>query len=268
MFAVTAIQAEYGDSLLVSYGSADAELRHILIDGGTEAALGSLLAALDQHRTKGHLRLEAVVVTHYDLDHIGGIIALLKAPPPWLEIADIWFNGHKHLAQADVLGPAEGDELSKIIEGVYPWNAAFGGRSIKSDRAPLTREDGLKVWILSPDQTSLTKLATKWPASEASTTETEDRLGANDVWPPGDFSSIASRPFVKDGSVANGSSIALMLEFDGKRVLLTGDAHPDVVANGIALHWPGVRFGSIITQAVAPRKQGEYKRAASESIRL
>lgn len=241
MFTITCIQAEYGDSLLISYGFSPQTLRHVLIDGGTGDTVTNLIAVLDQHRTDGSIRLEALVITHYDFDHIGGVIALLSAPPPWLEIADVWFNGRKQLFRRDVLGPAEGDYLTKQIDGYYPWNFAFGGKTIKSDVAPVTLAGGLKVWVVSPDQTRINKLATKWPVGRDEVDKPADKLGPKDVWPPGNFATVASQKFEKDESIANGSSIALMLGFDDRLALLTGDAHPDVVVNGLAMHWPGSR---------------------------
>lgn len=241
MFTIKSIQADYGDSLLVAYGPNDNDLRYVLVDGGTADATANLLDVLAQHKVGDRLRLEALVVTHYDFDHIGGIIELLKEPPSWLEIADVWFNGRKHLFEKDVLGPADGDILSKQIEGHYAWNSAFGGKAIKSSADKITLEGGLDVWVVSPDQKGLTKLAAAWPNETVDLEKPADVLGATDIWPPGAFSAVATRPFKKDVSVANGSSIALMLGFDGKLVLLTGDAHPDVVSAGISIHFPGTR---------------------------
>ncbi|TCP78850.1 hypothetical protein C8J31_1204 [Rhizobium sp. PP-CC-2G-626] len=68
-----------------------------------------------------------------------------------------------------------------------------------------------------------------------------DKLGAKDVWPPGEFAFVASRKFEKDSSPANGSSIAVMFGFEDKLVLLTGDAHPGVVTNGVSTDWPSDR---------------------------
>lgn len=241
MFTIKSIQAEYGDCLLVSYGETQQDLRHILIDGGTSDTTANLLEVLSQHRVDGRLRLETLVVTHYDLDHIGGIIELLKDRPSWLEISDVWFNGRKHLFQKDALGPAEGDTLSKQLDGHYPWNIAFGGKAIRSGAGKVTLQGGLDVWVVSPDQTRLSKLAGNWPEGkeEEEKVQPADVLGAKDVWPPGTFSTVTARPFKKDDSAANGSSIALMLGFDDKMALLTGDAFPDVVATGISIHWPG-----------------------------
>jgi beta-lactamase superfamily II metal-dependent hydrolase len=43
-----------------------------------------------------------------------------------------------------------------------------------------------------------------------------------------------------DGSEANGSSIAFVLEYDKKRLLLGADAHPDVLAENLA------RYGTMV----------------------
>ena len=49
-------------------------------------------------------------------------------------------------------------------------------------------------------------------------------LGGHDNWPP---VLIEGEKEPKDSSVPNGSSIALLLEYQGKAVLLTGDARAD-----------------------------------------
>jgi hypothetical protein len=48
-----------------------------------------------------------------------------------------------------------------------------------------------------------------------------------------DVEALAKLKEKPDPSVANGSSIALLAEFDGRAVLLTGDAHAEVMAASI-----------------------------------
>lgn len=241
MFEVKAIQAEHGDALLVSYG--DTSPHHILIDGGPTGTLPNLLRVLEGCKRNGRVCLEALVVTHYDLDHIDGVIELLQAKPEWLDINDIWFNGYQHIAPADVLGSAEGDTLAKLIEGVYPWNFRFDGGPIKvGNKQPLEMPGGLKVWVLSPDQDRLTRLAVEWGDGKvvpegSDPAVPKDLLGRKDEWPPLEFADLASAPRSSDGSIPNGSSIALLLEFDERRVLLTGDAFATVVGDAINGYW-------------------------------
>lgn len=244
MFEIKSIQADNGDSLLVTYSGHEPP-RHILIDGGTSETLANLLEVLSQHRVQDRLRLEVLVITHYDLDHIQGILGLLRQPPEWLDIGDVWFNGRHQIVASDTLGHGEGTELSKIIAAKYSWNRAFGGTSIRISRTDVQLAGGLLVKVLSPNESTLYELAAEWPANGEPPIDnpseweaTPDLLGRDDTWPPGSFTELAKQRFSRDKSVPNGSSIALMLEFAGQRVLLAGDAFPSVIASAIKLHWP------------------------------
>lgn len=241
MFEVISIQAENGDSLLVSYGRHE-KLYHLLIDGGTTGTIDKLIETLKHQRSGDRLRLEALVVTHYDLDHIQGILELLRNPPAWLDINDVWFNGRRHLMPQDLLGYEEGMELSKLIRDRYSWNAAFGGNVIRSGER-ITLPDGMIISVVSPGEPELAKLAAEWlagkePAQEVEMEAVADLLGRKDTWPPDAFTMASLEKSSKDSSAANGSSIALVLEFDGKRALLTGDAFSSVVLSGIKHFWP------------------------------
>lgn len=242
MFEILSIQAGNGDSFLVSYGT-HGDLRHLLIDGGTTDSIGNLLETLNFRRSGQRLRLEALVVTHYDLDHIQGAIGLLRSPPEWLDIGDVWFNGLHHLCSPDLLGPNEGSELSRLIkERGYCWNEAFGGNAILSGRH-VNLPGQMSVSVVSPGLRELKNLAGKWragelPAREDQVVAAPDVLGQHDVWPPGDFATVLAQGARTDTSVANGSSIALILEVEGKKALLTGDAFSSVVASGIRYFCP------------------------------
>lgn len=250
MFRVRAIQVEHGDSLLVSYGM-DEQLYHLLVDGGPSGSLLTLMSVLKSECVRGRLRLEALVVTHYDLDHIQGVIELLEDMPDWLDIGEVWFNGHHHLIPSDILGPREGDTLTKVIRSHgLSWNASFRNQQNGHNDAAIVQSSnavslrgGLEVRILSPDQDGLTALARHWtdPAIPPSDSESapRDLLGRSEAWPPKRFSLNGSATFVSDTSVPNRSSIALLLTFDKKRVLLAADAFSDVIKRGLAMCLPG-----------------------------
>ncbi|MGP6460242.1 hypothetical protein LOY39_16355 [Pseudomonas rhodesiae] len=253
MFRVRAIQVENGDSLLISYGQ-DEQPFHMLVDGGPSGSSKTLLCVLESvlksEGVDGQLWLEALVVTHYDLDHIQGVIELLNNTPPWLQIREVWFNGYHHLTPSDLLGPREGDALSKLIRSrKLAWNAAYrkqendkdGGAILQSSHAVSLR-GGLDVRVLSPDQDGLTALARHWTNPVLPPPEPEsapgDLLGRGDTWPPKNFFFNGGATFVSDTSVPNRSSIALLLTFDKKRVLLAADAFCDVIKRGLAIHLP------------------------------
>ena len=238
MFQIKAIQARHGDALLISYGEIQAP-RHLLVDGGPAGTLDSLISVLDSSRVGGRLVLDVLVVTHYDLDHIEGIIELLSDKPDWLDINDVWFNGYMHLHARDRLGKGEGDELAGLISGKYKWNHAFGEEAVQQSAAPVLLSDGMTIYVLSPDKTKLDALKKIWTDPSAVPIESlppSDLLGRKDSWPPGAFGSlIAGDRFTPDRSVPNGSSISLLLEYGGRRLLLAADSHASTVQSGLSM---------------------------------
>lgn len=250
MLRVRAIQVEHGDSLLVSYGI-DNKLYHLLVDGGPSGSLRTVIEVLKDTCIDGRTRLEVLVVTHYDLDHIQGVIELLEEVPGWLDIGEVWFNGHHHLIPSDILGTREGDRLTKLICSLgISWNTSFrdqdsiqSGTAILQSSKVVSLPGGLEVRVLSPDHDGLMALAKHWtdPAApvQDSRSTPRDLLGRSESWPPRRFALNGSSIFIPDTSIPNRSSIALLLTFDKKRVILAADAFSSVIERGLAVHLPG-----------------------------
>ena len=288
MLRLEMLPAGCGDCLWLEYGTPPAT-RLVIIDGGlgkTAKVLRSRLEAAHRERGGARLEVELLVVTHIDNDHIVGIIELLKAPPPFLHIKEIWFNGLPQLkrlptptslevdelegqprrstrppdvlggededdgaedneslgafttltAPADVLGPAQGDELSQLLtKSGMPWNVSWNGEAVmipETEELPTRMlDDKLKLTVLGPTLARLYKLCTAWPdvlgGSEESSTmpaTPADVLGPSDTWPP-----VWKDGEQRDSSFANGSSIMLLAEYGEHALLLAGDAHaPDI----------------------------------------
>jgi beta-lactamase superfamily II metal-dependent hydrolase len=250
------LPAGHGDSLLVSYGEPGSP-HYVLIDGGPYYAYRNkqfvernTLSARVKRLVDVGGRLELMVITHVDADHIEAAVRLLGNRPSGLDIQDVWFNAWKHLTPSpdDLLGPVQGEMLSALIqrEG-SPWNAAFGSQAIavKSGEVspPVTLPGGLQLTLLSPTPVELAALRGTWeeelrkegldPDSpeEALARLMESRLKPDDLLGEQrpDVDMLAEEPFESDDSPTNGSSIAFIAEFEGKRCLFAGDAHPSVL---------------------------------------
>jgi beta-lactamase superfamily II metal-dependent hydrolase len=237
MFRLELLPAAYGDCILITYGSGRYK-RLVLIDAGTEPTWKNAL----RQRLDPPVKLQLFVLTHIDADHIAGGIPLLKEGTN-VEIADIWFNGWRHLPK-NVLSAMQGEVFSTLIrERQLEWNGAFGGQRVAVDGDTLperTLPGGLRLTVLSPTPRMLGRLARQWKKQiERKGLRPGDhrrfrRFLARHPTLSTNVPKLASLPFKGDTSAPNGSSIALLAEYDGKAVLLAGDAYASVLSQSIS----------------------------------
>lgn len=98
---------------------------------------------------------------------------------------------------------------------------------------------GLKLFILSPTQRKLNQLRKKYPPSvhklleqnELSSISEATAVKAYDYHIP--IESFDLNNWKEDNSVENGSSIAVLTEFQGKKILWLADAHPSVIVKAL-----------------------------------
>ncbi len=252
MFALTAVQAFFGDCLLVEYGNAGSK-RYILVDGGPahtyERHLAGVLAGLKQD---GH-DLDLVVLSHVDTDHVTGLldyVADLRAGNASLPaFGALWHNSFASTLDPNgVLAPrlqaalaAAGAQVmsasSPAINGIadghqlrtqalaipVPVNPEFPGGLITADtpRGPWASEN-LQLTVVGPTQANLEALRKEW---EKWLDDHDLAVGSGD-------------PYVmanSDRSVPNLSSIQLYAKADGRTMLLTGDGRSDHLLQGLAM---------------------------------
>ena len=245
MFQITMLPAREGDSLWISYGR-QSQPRHILIDGGRKATydtLKEMFAALPESQ----LTLELLVISHIDRDHIEGILELLDDPDRTVRFKDIWFNTYDHLqdSEFETFGARQAERLtSQLLAQELPWNEAFGHKAVEvseqSSENTIELSGGLKITLVSPDREKLEDLIPVWdreckkagliPGVEARREEIEGFESFGRV----NIDDLAEKPFKTDGSEANGSSIAFLMEYRGKRILMSGDAHVDQLVKEIS----------------------------------
>lgn len=259
MFTVEMLPAYLGDSLWVEYGSPE-KPRRFLIDGGLVGTVERLEEKIHTvaDREGGTCRLELLVLSHVDADHIEGLIKLLGTKGLPLQIGDVWFNGRQHLPDpnaskdGEFLGAKQGDFLAALIrERGLSWNQAFNGNTIyvrRADQGPLPRHQlpgGMELVLMSPTFNELLALSKRWEqeleaagllhatqeelmaalAKERKLAPDDDFLGTQEI----DVLELVGLRQRKDTSPANGSSIAFVGTFEGKRCLFAGDAYWDVL---------------------------------------
>lgn len=257
MFRLTMLPAQQGDALWMEYGPEESPFR-ILIDAGTpptEPIVRQRILDLPEDRR----RLELMIITHIDTDHIGGVLKLLSDPPAGLKIGDVWFNERRHLErpQESHLGAIDGEILGVQLDALeWTWNAAFGTSLVvvgQGDDLPpfVDLEGGMRLTLLSPGPIETEALKTKWlaeldenhldPTSPDYAEKLSEAMHRKGVVAPstlGDEEAesteeLASHLFTEDDSPANGSSIAVLAEHDGRSCLLTGDGVPSAIIRSI-----------------------------------
>lgn len=248
MFKITALPASYGDCLWVEYG-AEADPKIILIDAGPSVPK-PLKSRLEALAARGG-RLELVVVTHVDRDHIGGMLKLLENNFYGVPVRDLWFNGFRHLPVPEgmeAFGEKQGEQLTKLLlEKRFPWNVAVKNEGLMVTPHACPTFDlpgGAKITLLSPDAVQLSQLKANWikVCGEADlyadlVAATEHFGGDEELEAFGtvavDIPALAAQTFKEDTAEANGSSIAFIIEYENIRALFGADAYPSRILNSL-----------------------------------
>ena len=249
-----AIKAEEGDCLLLETG--EAQPRFILIDGGPPGTWDAVAGDYVRGVVGRTGTLDVVAVSHVDADHIVGVLDLFAEierdradGAATLSVKDLWHNsfaqtvdtpegeigkglqavldvaGAQQFAMPDaaisLFGIAEGARLRRSATRLgIPINDAFGGGRISpSDLADPVRVYGsMKLTVIGPTKQNLDQLRAAWLAWLAT---------------HGDRTASPQALANADQSVPNLSSIVLLAEEGGKRMLLTGDARGDHILQGL-----------------------------------
>ncbi len=241
---VDLIKAKKGDCMLIRYG--DGKL--VLIDGGTltvyKKFLAPTLAAIAGKDGGGAPQaLEMVMVSHIDQDHVAGVKDLLRAVDLAAEdgeaapysVGRLLHNAFRKLTDAEqstlgqiaaaesakpageemvIASAPEGEEAATLAAklGIPINENQAGDLLLAGDEIKLP--GGMKLTVLGPTKEQVEALKEKW-AKEVGTQ-------------PGGLVPASVRE-----TVANLSSLIVVAEVDGKRILLTGDALASDVYAGL-----------------------------------
>ncbi len=270
MFTIEMLHANEGDALWIEYGEDGGEVHRVLVDCGRSTAYRTVRDRFKDAEEAGEdLRLDLFILTHVDEDHILGAVKLLQDDHFHADqVDDVWFNGWGHLEgkrvpPTDALGAQQGEYFAALLRDErFNWNLKFDHFPVfvPADGAlpTVTLAGGMKLTLLSPNQTRLDAMKAEWVTQLNEKTgadriepgdaeralevlEGEERLQPDALgedwlheWDPDQFDAYASSDFSEDQRPPNGSSIAVLAEFDDKAVLLGGDAFPSLLAASLA----------------------------------
>ncbi|MFC4409651.1 MBL fold metallo-hydrolase [Chungangia koreensis] len=199
MVQIKMYPAKNGDCFLISLG--EIEKKHILIDCGYIDTYENFLKRDLVKIAECNEKINLMIVTHIDSDHISGAIKFIEDnnKNKFIEIDEVWFNAYRHLQSfkkdEDELQEIEKDLLEReialgkshlnrynrdeitkdeisakqgstlgalLLQGNYNWNGKFnGGPVVSKDNKPIYIDE-IKINLLSPDEDKLNKLEAKW----------------------------------------------------------------------------------------------------------
>ena len=160
------------------------------------------------------------------------------------------------------ISATQGSALAMLIqEGAYNWNKEFAGKAVSTDnKKSVELSPGVVIKLLSPDNNKLTELYKHWRKElykAGYVAETGDAKYFDDAFEfiiaqqkegkilrEKDISSdginidrLAEEEYAEDTKTANGSSIAFVIEFAGKKLLMLADAHPSLIVKSLREHY-------------------------------
>jgi len=223
-----------GDGIIIRYLGENSQYCNIIIDGGVERGKvyeEKLKQEIKQIIERKEL-IDLWIITHTDNDHIGGLLRFIAdrefTGQNHLENAQIWFND----STFDYMVSTTADTI------LLSQDQAIRLRTHLTEKAIVVKNDihavkeinfyGLKLTVLSPAQEIA---ATEDTAPEADTTVPL----RGQVVPDWDkkIEDFDFTQFTEDGKPEHQNCIAVLLEYNNKKVLLTSDSYPSVVVESL-----------------------------------
>jgi hypothetical protein len=264
MLVLEALRARFGDALILHSGS-KAKPQLTVIDGGPPGVYGDALRprleAIRAEReldARTPLDIELMMVSHIDDDHVSGLLELAEKlndrrengqPLPW-KIRRFWHNSFDDILDnddlqvggtastmntaslGDFLAPEgslilasvkQGRELRKLLDALtLGGNSPFKGLVLTDGAAKAVTVGDLKIAVVAPRKAELVELQRKWN-KEIKPLLKKERSRER----------LAEVAAYVDKSVHNLSSIVVLVESQGKRILLTGDGRGDHTLEGL-----------------------------------
>ena len=253
MVKIFTLTANEGDFIWICYGKNEV-FSHILIDGGTKECgeeYASIINIIDERKEK----IEALVLTHVDYDHIQGALeGICRTSNDLLTrtVKKIYFNTCRGIRRS-IKKTEKISEDSDCVEDQICVNQNYKeygvGDGIKF--LELLSEKGLKdrlvdyviygkqdvladnaiIRFISPGEKELIKFANQWEKYEK---ENENvQYASNLDMVKKNLADLMNENLVTDPSINNASSIAFIFEYQNIKLAFLGDAKPSVCLQGI-----------------------------------
>lgn len=232
MLTLDCFKAGKGDSFLLTWGLK--QEHNLLIDAGSEGTYRFI-----RPRLATEAKLDAIMITHVDYDHIGGFFKLLVDTDcmPNSELK-IYMNSPSLVfapSESDLVAIDHGIKFEQILhkKGMLPIPLYLGKTSDN-----LEVLNGLTLQILSPGLDVIDELLRKWTASaiyqeyQNENQQQDNKVSTKEIpiRPATEILAKLPKPHAWENDLLNSSSISFIVHYKGNKILFLADANPTLIA--------------------------------------
>jgi beta-lactamase superfamily II metal-dependent hydrolase len=237
-------QAECGDAIRIRYIGNDEKVHNIFLDSGYERTYRSVLRQEINNLIKAGENIDLWIISHIHDDHIGGVLKYIKSVEDGEieNIAKKWFYNPprqnpvvfdmRQETSSSAMSIGQGDKLYSFLY----QNKMLPIKDITIDLEP---QDlfGMKIHILSPTSSIITELRDKYKTEIPFQTNEIDEISFAKAITQNDYNKgieeFNLNEFNEDKSLENKSSISVLVEYQGKKIMWLADSHPSVVIESL-----------------------------------
>lgn len=220
MHGISFLQAGNGDCIHI-----ESDGHHVVIDSGEVCP--QLVSLVDDIQ-KAKEKIDLLIITHYDSDHIKAIISIIesmKVEGRKKLIKKVWFNATKvgFFGNEKLLSAQDATKLSRLLmESDIKWVSELkaGDKEIICEKLILEIIDSGEIYKPTGEGKLLGNEKRDW---DASFKELEEYLDDD----------------VVDTSKSNAQSAIIVAHINGKNVLLPGDATPEKLQKALEEYGKG-----------------------------
>lgn len=225
------LPAFHGDCILIKTYDIDHNEFTILIDGGTAQTFRYSL----KEELKNISRINLLILTHIDSDHIAGLINFFKSSLiDNINIDEIWMNNPDlvEVNNGELISVKQGDNFKKLI--LEKKSETKLSQISISDR--LLNRSGIEFTILSPTSAIVNELYERWESlrllqnnkSNISSVKSAYTLSLEES---NKISFSPDKSINED--IFNSSSISFLLKCPDISLLLLADSRPEIIVQSL-----------------------------------
>lgn len=228
MSYIEILPAYHGDAFIIHATKGD-NRGTIVVDGGPAQSRIKVLRKLEELD-----RIDLMVLTHFDSDHITGLITFLEqhTDPENFNVKELWVNCAREIDISEN-GNVSYGQANKMADLLSTLDKNITGGVIWKENicAGLTKDFGFAtVTVIGPEADILAIRQEKYEATIDNNVSLV-RTNSDGIEPLEDLSHNRKKaPSISaKNELANMASIAFLIECDGLRALMLGDSYPDTI---------------------------------------